>query len=124
MPEVKKFLCVSCPVGCSLTATVEGGELISVEGNSCPLGKKYAANEVKNPLRTFTSTARVRGGSLPVVPVRSKTPLPLSRMFDVTREVAALELEAPVEIGQILIENVCGVGADIVASRSLPAVKK
>ncbi|MDR1966014.1 MAG: DUF1667 domain-containing protein [Synergistaceae bacterium] len=120
MPDVKKFLCVSCPVGCSLSVTVEGTKVISVEGNTCPLGEKYAHSEVANPVRTFTSTVRVRGGSLPVCPVRSKTPLPLSRVFDVTREVAKLTAEPPIEVGSTLIENVCGTGVDIVASRSLP----
>jgi CxxC motif-containing protein len=119
MPEERKFLCVSCPVGCSLVVTVEGTEALSVEGNSCPLGVKYARSEVANPVRTFTSTVRVRGGVLPVCPVRSRTPLPLSAVFDVTRAIAGMEVKAPVAIGQTLIENVCGAGSDIVASRSL-----
>jgi CxxC motif-containing protein len=120
MREVKKFLCVSCPVGCPLTVTLEDGAILSIEGNTCPLGEKYARNEVINPVRTFTSTVRVDGGSLPVCPVRSRTPLPLSRIFDVAREVARLSVSPPVEVGQTLIENVCGTGSDIVASRPMP----
>ncbi|MDR3281337.1 MAG: DUF1667 domain-containing protein [Synergistaceae bacterium] len=119
MADVKKFLCVSCPVGCSLVVTVKGTEVVNVEGNTCPLGVKYAHSEVSNPVRTFTSTVRVEGGSLPVCPVRSKTPLPLTKMFDVTREVAKITASPPIEIGQVLIENVSGTGVDIVASRSL-----
>jgi CxxC motif-containing protein len=120
MREVKKFLCVSCPVGCPLTVTLEDGAVASIEGNTCPLGEKYGRSEVANPVRTFTSTVRVEGGSLPVCPVRSKTPLPLSKVFDVAKEVAKLNVKPPIEVGQTLIENVCGTGADIVASRSLP----
>ncbi|MDR1379762.1 MAG: DUF1667 domain-containing protein [Synergistaceae bacterium] len=120
MSCVKKFLCVSCPVGCSLSVTVEGAEVLSVEGNTCPLGEKYARSEVANPVRTFTSTVRVNGGLLPLCPTRSKTPLPLSKVFDVAREVAQLTVDAPIEIGATLIKNVCGTGSDIVASRSLP----
>ncbi|MDR1979541.1 MAG: DUF1667 domain-containing protein [Synergistaceae bacterium] len=120
MSDVKKFLCVSCPVGCSLTVTTEGTQVLSVEGNSCPLGEKYARSEVANPVRTFTSTVRVRGGSLPVCPVRSRTPLPLSKVFEAAREIAALTVDAPIEIGATLIKNVCESGSDIVASRSLP----
>jgi CxxC motif-containing protein len=117
--ETRKFLCVSCPVGCSLTVAVKGTEVLSVEGNSCPLGLKYAKSEVTNPVRTFTSTVRVRGGSLPVCPVRSRAPLPLSKVFMVTREVAKVTVDAPVAIGQALIRDVCGTGTDIVATRSL-----
>ncbi|GHV50705.1 NAD(FAD)-dependent dehydrogenase [Synergistales bacterium] len=117
--ETKKFLCVSCPVGCALTVSVQGTKVIKVEGNTCKLGLKYAENEAANPLRTFTSTVRVDGASLPVCPVRSRTPLPLAKMFDVTREVAKLHAVAPVKMGQVLINDVCGTGTDIVASRSL-----
>ena len=119
MPEIKNFLCVACPVGCALKVEVNGTEVLQVEGNSCPRGLKYAQSEVTNPTRTFTSTVRVKRGALPVCPVRSKTPLPLQKVFDVTREVAKVSLTAPVTIGQIIIENVCETGTDIVACRSL-----
>lgn len=124
MREVKKFLCVSCPVGCPMTVTMEDGAISSIEGNTCPLGEKYARNEVTNPVRTFTSTVRVEGGSLPVCPVRSKTPLPLSKVFDVAREVAKLNVKPPIQSGQTLIENVCDTGSDIVASRPLKGYVK
>ena len=119
MTETKNFICVACPVGCALTATVGGTEVLHLEGNLCPRGVTYARDEVANPMRTFTSTVRVKGGVLPVCPVRSRTPLPLKKVFDVTREVAKVSLSAPVTIGQVIIENVCGTGADIIASRSL-----
>jgi len=122
LEETKKFLCVSCPVGCSLSVVVRGTEVLAVEGNTCPRGVTYAENEVKNPLRTFTSTVRVNGASLPVCPVRSREPLPLARVFSVTREVAKVTVDAPLSIGQVLIENVCGTGTDIIASRSLGRV--
>jgi len=117
--ETKKFLCVSCPVGCALTVAVRGTEVLQVEGNICPRGMTYARDEVANPLRTFTSTVRVKGGVLPVCPVRSRTPLPLAKVFNVTREVAKAVAEAPVTVGQVLIANVCDTGTDIIASRSL-----
>jgi CxxC motif-containing protein len=99
---------------------MEDGAILSIEGNTCPLGEKYARNEVTNPVRTFTTTVRVDGGSLPVCPVRSRTPLPLSKIFDVAREVAKLNVKPPIEVGQTLMENVCGTGVEIVASRPLP----
>lgn len=117
--EVRNFLCVSCPVGCSLSVGVRGMEVVQVEGNECPRGIAYAKSEVENPTRTFTSTVRVRGASLPVCPVRSRVPLPLSRVFDVTGALARVTVDAPIKIGQVLIENVCDTGTDIVASRSL-----
>jgi CxxC motif-containing protein len=119
MEETRQFLCVSCPVGCLLKVTVVGTEVLKVEDNGCPLGVKYAGSEVANPVRTFTSTVRIKDGSLPVCPVRSRAPLPLSKVFSVAGGVAKLTANAPVVIGQVLIEDVCGTGIDIIASRTL-----
>ena len=123
MSEERKFICVSCPLGCGLTVTLDnGGEVLKVDGNTCPRGEGYARSEVKDPRRVFASTVRVKGGKLPVCPVRSKTPAPKGKLFGIARAVAELEVEAPMKIGQVLIHNVCGSDVDIVASRDLAAV--
>ncbi|MBQ3455072.1 MAG: DUF1667 domain-containing protein, partial [Synergistaceae bacterium] len=100
----------------------DSGEVVKVEGNTCPRGESYARSEVKDPRRVFASTVRVKGGKLPVCPVRSKTPAPKGKLFEIAREVAGVVAEAPVKIGQVLIHNVCGTDVDIVASRDLEAV--
>lgn len=124
MSSERKFICVSCPLGCGLTVTLDdSGEAVKVEGNTCPRGESYARSEVKDPRRVFASTVRVSGGKLPVCPVRSKTPAPRGKLFDIARAVAGLNVEAPVKIGQVLIHNVCGTDVDIVASRDLEAAK-
>ena len=123
MSEERKFLCVSCPLGCGLTVSLDdAGEVVKVEGNTCPRGESYARSEVKDPRRVFASTVRVRGGKLPVCPVRSKTPAPKGKLFGIAEEVAKLEVDAPVKIGQVLIHGVCGTDVDIAASRDLAAV--
>ncbi|MDD6146091.1 MAG: NAD(FAD)-dependent dehydrogenase, partial [Oscillospiraceae bacterium] len=48
----KDLICVSCPLGCMLSVELsEKGEVISVTGNTCPRGKKYAEDECTNPVR-------------------------------------------------------------------------
>ncbi len=121
MSEEKRIICVSCPLGCALTVTCDGNAVRRVEGNTCPRGRSYAETEVRNPRRVFASTIRVRGGRLPVCPVRSQKPAPRDRLFDIARAVAALEVDAPIAIGQVLLPNVCGTDVDIVASRNLAA---
>ena len=119
----RKFICVSCPLGCGLTVTLDdAGEVLKVEGNTCARGDSYARSEVRDPRRVFASTVRVKGGKLPVCPVRSKTPAPKGKLSGIARAVAELEVEAPVRIGQVLIHDVCGSDVDIVASRDLAAV--
>ncbi len=119
----RKFICVSCPLGCGLTVTLDDNDnILKVEGNTCPRGESYARSEVKDPRRVFASTVRVRGGKLPVCPIRSKTPAPKGKLFEIARAVAELEIDAPVKIGQVLLHNVCGTDVDIVASRDLAAI--
>jgi CxxC motif-containing protein len=103
---------------------VDGGEAVSVEGNECKRGERYAADEVKNPVRTFTSTVRVRGGALPLCPVRSDGSIPLPMMMAAAREVSAATAEAPIEIGQVMIENILETGVNIIASRSMPSAER
>ena len=61
----KNFVCIECPRGCELTAeTTEKG--VSVTGNFCPRGKKYAEAEVTCPRRVVTSSVRGAFGMIPV----------------------------------------------------------
>ena len=119
MSEERKFICVSCPLGCGLNVTLDNGEVVSVTGNNCPRGAAYAKTEVSDPRRVFASTVRVKGGKLPVCPIRSKTPAPKGKLKEIARAVAELNVKAPIKIGQVLIHNVCGTDVDIVASRDL-----
>jgi len=119
--NILNTLCVSCPVGCSIQVTYEGDTVLKVEGNSCPRALAFAQKEITNPERVFATTVRVIRGKLPVSPVRSRGPVPKSKVFDISRAVAALSLEAPIEIGQVILPNACDTGVDIIASRSLEA---
>lgn len=116
----RKFICVSCPLGCDLNVIVDDdGEVASVTGNSCQRGAAYARTEVKDPRRIFVSTVRVRGGRLPVCPIRSEFSVSREKIKEIARAIAKLNVKAPIKIGQVLIKNVCGTGVDIIASRDL-----
>ena len=52
----KELTCIGCPMGCQLTAVVEGNEVVSVEGNTCAKGASYAKKECIAPQRTVTSS--------------------------------------------------------------------
>ena len=113
-----ELTCIRCPIGCLLTASVENGE-VSITGNSCPRGEAYGKKEVTDPTRTVTGSARVEGGELPLVSVKTATDIPKDRMFDVMAEIRALRVKAPVRIGDVLLENAAGAGSDIVATRNV-----
>lgn len=114
----KEMNCVSCPLGCLITVEYEGSTVISIKGNTCKRGEAYAKTEITCPVRSIHSTVKLIGGKHPVVPCKTSQPIPKGMIFDVMREINSLEIEAPVKIGDIFIENVLGTGANIVATNN------
>ena len=119
---VKEMTCIVCPIGCPLKVMMDGNEVVSVTGNTCPRGKKYAITEVTAPRRVLTSTVRVEGGHLPLCPVRTRGDIPKGLLFDAMKEVNALVIQAPVAIGDVLIPDICGTGVPLVACRNIHKV--
>lgn len=119
----KKFICIVCPIGCELTTeTDEEGNLQSVAGNRCGRGKKYAVQESKMPMRMLTSTVKIRHGRYSRIPVISSESIPKDKIFEVMEAIHQAEISAPVQLRDVIIPNVCGLSADIVASRSMSRI--
>lgn len=116
--EVREFICISCPLGCPLTVTINGQE-ISVSGNTCRRGEDYAKKEVLSPTRIVTSTIPVLGGSLARVSVKTKRDIPKGKIMDVMEEIHKAGAKAPVKIGTVLIENCGGTGVPVIATRQV-----
>ena len=110
MKEIKEFVCVTCPMGCRLTVEVEGVEILSVSGNSCPRGLEYAKNEAVNPRRMLTTTVRVLGGGQPLVPVRTQFAVPKDKMMEYMDFINLQRVQAPVVRNQeICVLPGCGI---------------
>ena len=115
----RDMICVSCPIGCALSVELDDkGKVLSVSGNTCKRGEKYAIDECTNPVRMLTSTIRVNGGALPVVPVKTSKPIPKGKMFDCMAAINNEVVDAPIKLGDVLISNVCDTGVDIVATNN------
>ena len=114
--ETKSLICINCPLGCPLVVDVENGQVVKVMGNTCKRGEIYAVKEITAPARTVTSTVRVKNGERPVVAVRTKTDIPKDKIFACMEAINAVEITAPVKIGDVVIADVCGTGVDVVAS--------
>lgn len=119
MTEVRELICIGCPLGCPLTVELSDGEVVSVTGNTCPNGDKYARKEVTDPRRTVTSTVKVSGGVLPVVSVKTQQDIPKNKIFDCMKELSTIEIKAPVHIGDVVLENVAGTGVNVVATKEI-----
>ena len=70
--EKRELTCIGCPLGCSITVTMENAEILDVTGNTCKRGDAYARKEVTHPTRIVTSTVRVSGGTIPMCPAKPK----------------------------------------------------
>jgi len=119
MADVREFICVTCPVGCTIEAVIKEGTLVETRGEACRRGVAFVEEELTAPKRMLTTTVRVRGGELPLVPVRSTEPLPKGLVPDVVARLREVELSAPVGEHQVVLADVLGTGVDIVTSRAL-----
>ena len=118
---LKEYTCVMCPRGCDMEASLDDDfNLVSTEGAGCPKGISYLRQELADPRRNLATSARVLGGSMPLVSVRLTGPIPKARIGEALKAIQALRLEAPVLAGQILIENLGGLGIDVMATRQVP----
>ena len=116
---VKELICVNCPMGCRLRVEMEGKQILSITGNTCPRGKEYAEQECIRPMRILTTTVKISGGAHRVLPVITDKAIPLDLMFDAMEEVRGVTVSAPVAEGQVLVENLLDTGANLIASRSM-----
>ncbi len=124
IPEGSKGIrCIVCPTGCLVHVENINGELI-LEGHTCKRGEEYAREEFIAPKRILTTTIRVENGFLPLIPVRSDRPIPKDRLRDTLKEIAQTVANAPIKMGDILIENVLGLEINIIASRDLITYSK
>ena len=115
--ENRELVCVACPLGCPITVTFDAdGNVETVTGNTCKRGDAYARTEVTNPTRMLTTTVKVEGGKSYVVPVKSATPIPKGMMFECMEVINKASVKAPVNIGDVVIENILDTGVDIIAT--------
>ncbi len=118
----KEFICIGCPMGCPLTAEIDGNE-IAISGNACKIGKDYGVNECTNPRRTITTSIRIldEQGNSKMVSVKTDKDIPKSMIFDCIKEIKAYNHKKgeTFNVGQIIIENILDTGANVVATRQL-----
>ena len=118
MIMLKTITCICCPKGCLVTLDTENPEE-TVKGFSCQQGHDYALAELIRPMRTISSTAEIKGGLHPRIPVKTNGNIPKEKIFEVMDEINKISVESPVKCGDVLLENVLDTGIDIVACRDM-----
>lgn len=115
----KEIICTVCPVGCVLTVTGNKDEVTSIEGNQCRRGIEYGENEFLRPVRILTTTVKVENSPVLLLPVRSNKAIPKELLMDCMEEIKKVTIKPPVKIHSTILSNVCGSGADMIATTNI-----
>ena len=116
----KKFTCIMCPLGCAVTVKADdSGNIFEIIGSRCLKGEKYIRDEFSAPKRVLTSTVAIEGARFNRLPVRTSGLVPKDKLFDLMKEIQKIKAKAPVNIGDVILKNIRGLGVDIVATRDL-----
>lgn len=110
----RTLTCIVCPLGCQIKVELDGKNVLSVTGNTCPKGKEYAETECVNPVRTVTTTMRCADGSL--VSVKTDRPIPKEKMADCMAIINGAVAKTPLAIGDVILTDVFG--SNIVATQN------
>jgi len=114
-----EITCIVCPWGCQVKLKVKEGEIRNIEGNKCCRGIGYARQEFYNPKRVLTTTVKLKGGRLPLLPVRTNKPIPKGTPRRCMQYLANIEVKAPVKLGEVIVLNILGTEANIISTRNL-----
>ena len=100
----KIITCTECPMGCTITVTLDGEKIVNVVGNTCPRGKTYAVNELTCPRRVVTSTVKTLNGK--VLSVKTDGSVKKQDIFKVMDIINGITVKTPINVGEVVYENI------------------
>lgn len=116
---VKEIICTVCPRGCSIQVDGDGKNALNIQGYGCRRGQVYAGNEYSNPVRILTTNVKIQGRENELLPVRSNKPLPKEKLLVCMEEIKKAVATLPVKTYDVIIEDICGTGVNIVATKEI-----
>jgi len=123
MQEKKQLTCIGCPMSCPLQLTVVNGEICEITGYSCKKGEEYARQEFIAPMRMVSTTIACSSGLWPRLPVKTAAAIPKGKVMAVVQALHTLKVVAPVQMGQVILDDVADTGIAVITTRSLPLLK-
>ena len=115
----KEIICTVCPRGCAVTVEGTETEITSIKGYSCKRGMEFAESEFLHPVRILTTLVKIEGNEHDLLPVRTDRPVPKDMIADCMSEVKKAVAKLPVKRYDVIISDVCGTGANIVATKDM-----
>ena len=113
-----ELTCINCPMGCRITADYDGQKVTNIQGFTCARGKAYAQTEITDPTRMVTALVGVAGTHVPLS-VKTQSPIRKPLIFDALQAIRGTTVTPPVHIGDVVIENVCGSGVNVIATGNI-----
>lgn len=122
----KELVCIVCPNGCRLEVDIKSLEPLQVgevRGNLCDNGPPWAEQEVINPMRNIASSVLVIDGEYPLASVRTDIAIPLKAISLIMKTIKRIKVNAPVQIGDIVIKSTTKIPCNIIATRNVDTLK-
>ena len=112
----RELTCIVCPLGCKMEVGFDSDKKIVeyVKGNTCKRGEEYAKTECIRPVRVLTTTVACKNGG--VVSVKTDKPIPKDKIFACMEIINNIKVVLPINIGDVIIENIADTGASVVAT--------
>jgi len=105
-------------MGCELKVNEYEGN-ISVEGNLCKKGAAYGKEEFVKEKRVLTFKIPIKKGDFDKIHVKTSGEISKELWENVYKLVYSLEIQAPIEFGEIIVENILGTGINLVSERKI-----
>lgn len=115
----KEIICTVCPRGCHIMVTGNEKEVQSLDGYGCKRGVEYATSEFISPVRILTTTVKIDGNDTDLLPVRSNKPISKNLILKCMEIIKNTSVKLPVKQCDVVISDICGSGADIVATKEV-----
>ena len=104
-------------MGCHMEVSVSDKKVTGVIGNTCKRGANYAVDEVTNPKRTLTTTVKTDKGIM--LSVKTADAISREKITEAMTVLSDITVKTPVKIGEIICENICDSGINVIATKNL-----
>ncbi len=112
-------VCIVCPRGCHLKYSYDDNQELVITNNGCMRGPEYLAQELVLPKRMLTTTVRVAGGEIPVVPVYASEYVAKDDVSEIISYLKQITIDAPVSASTEIVSTINGKDISILTSRDV-----